>query len=97
MEALTDWLKMIFKVKPIFKNIKTVSKMFRSEPTCVNSCGPDDGDVPPDVEVVLEDVDDSDLEGLARLRMLAHDAVQDQVVLLVLLELVHLFLAKTKT
>ena len=62
----------------------------------MNSGCSDDGDVPPDVEVILEDVDHTNLEGVARLRMLAHDPVQDQVVLLVLLELVHLFLRTKK-
>ena len=59
---------------------------------CVNSGGPDHCDVPPDVEMVLEQGHDPGLQGLAGFRMLGHDAVQDQVVLLVLLEFVHFFL-----
>jgi len=60
--------------------------------TCVNSCRPHDRDVPPDVEVILEDVDDPHPQALARLRVLRHDPVEDEVVLLVLFKFVHLFL-----
>ena len=60
----------------------------------MNSSRPDDGDFSPDVEVVLEQGHHPGLQGLAGLRMLGHDAVQDQVVLLVLLEFVHFFLKK---
>ncbi len=58
----------------------------------MNSSRSHDRDVPPDVEVILEDVDDPHPQALARLRVFRHDPVEDEVVLLVLFKFVHLFL-----
>ena len=55
---------------------------------------PDNNDVPPDIQVVLEDVDDPGPQAFTGLRVLGDDAIQDQVVFLVLLKLVHLFLGQ---
>ena len=60
--------------------------------TCVNSGSSDDSDVSPDVEVILEQSDYPGLQGFAGLWIFYCDSVQDQVVLLVLLKLIHFFL-----
>ena len=60
--------------------------------TCVDSGRPEYGDFPPDVEVIPQDAEEERLQTVAVLVGLLPHAVEDEVVFLVLLKLVHFFL-----